>query len=129
MLIQIAKLTAGTALVWLLVAWPVWHLAGAAGVRAVSFAAVVCLLPGWLVFALHSLYGTRAVAVAFVAVGTLLRMPAALAAVVAVRVLRPDADIKAFLCGLTLFYLTTLGLETRLLLAISRPQSDGSPSR
>ncbi len=86
------------------------------GALKVTIAAVLCLTPGWLVFAFAGLYGTAA-PLGMVIVGTVARMAAVLAGVLAVKAVRPGLADLSFAVWLGVFYVLALATETKLLLA------------
>jgi len=120
-----ALLTAATAGLWLLSAWPAWSLAGRTGLEGLTLAAGLCLVPGWLAFFLSARYRVAKSQVQVVLLATTMRMLFVAVGTLAARQLRPDLRLREFLVWVIVFYLATLAIETALLL--KQPSSSTPP--
>jgi hypothetical protein len=100
---------------WLLAAVPARYFFGTAGIAASSVSAATCLVGGWVTFwfAAHA-KGARLQAFAVLS-GTLIRGSFALAGALVMQFLLGLAQ-ENYLIWLGLFYLTSLALETVMML-------------
>lgn len=108
-----------SAVLWLVLAGPVFWWQGAAGLEGLSYAALLCLLPGCLVFLLTATFALPdrpATQVMLPLVGTVLRLVAVVGGVLGTRALRPELGFGGFLLWVIVFYFATLAAETRILL-------------
>lgn len=108
-------LTAATVVLWLVLARPAWLLGGPAGLEGVTYAAVLCLLPGWLVFFIASRYRVATARAMAILAGTVFRLLFVLIGVLVLTAVREGLGFREFLVWLIVFYLTTLCIETWLI--------------
>jgi len=119
-----------TALLWLILAGPVFWWQGTAGLEGLSMAALLCLLPGCLVFLLGAWFSGSEKSATQLAIplgSTVLRLIVVLAGVLLIRELRPDLGFTGFLLWVVVFYFATLAVETRVLL--KKPASTPAASK
>ena len=109
------KLTAAVCGLWVVMAVPVYLLAGSAGLGWLAISAAVCLVPGWLVFWMAARYGVADSQVFAVIAGTMCRLGFVLSWVLAFQEWK-GALPAVFLIPLGVFYAATLAIETRLTL-------------
>ena len=110
-------LTAVTAAIWLLLAWPAWALAETPGLEGLTYAALLCLVPGWLVFAISSKFReTHAQAAMVFLAGSMLRLLFVLGGTLVLQSARPALGFREFVVWVLVFYMTTLLTETLIVL-------------
>jgi len=113
-----AGLTIATLVLWLLLLFPAWWLAGLEALEGLSYAALLCLIPGWLVIWLSKLMGSSGQQAPMLAMaGSVFRMLFVLLGTIVVQSLRSQLGLREFLVWLIVLYLATLLIETLLILA------------
>jgi hypothetical protein len=113
-LVQQVWLGLSLAVAWLVVALPVAMWNGDAALGWLAVAAVLCFLPGCVVLTLQPLWKSAGAAGLGVMLGMVLRMISVVAGMLAVAFTRPEVSLLMFGCGLSVFYLVALGVETLL---------------
>ena len=97
---------------WLALALPAWSLAGPAGLEGLTIAALLCAVPGFIVLLVASRFPAGGNEGPIVLGGTALRLVFVLVGTVVIRDSRPQLGMREFVVWLLVFYLSTLLLET-----------------
>jgi len=112
-----AALTIVTLVLWLLLLFPAWSLAGLPGLEGLSYAALLCLVPGWLLIWMSRMLGGSGQQVPVLAMaGSGFRMLFVLCGTLVVQSMRKPLGFREFLVWLIVLYLATLLVETLLVL-------------
>lgn len=120
-------LLAAAGILWAALLGPAWLVAGSNGLIGVSCAAVLCVIPGWIVFWMAAAYGAAGGQVPLVILGgTTLRLIFVLLGMVIVQTVWQQMGFREFVVWLLVFYLSTLAVETFLVLL---PLSKGREPR
>jgi hypothetical protein len=103
---------------WAILAGPAYFLAQYDGIEGLTYAALLCLTPGLIVMAIASRV-REAGQQAMVAIlgGMLLRLVFVLVGVVTIQTSRPHLKLREFIIWLLVFYMATIAIETRMVVA------------
>lgn len=123
MLVCCGRLIAIAVLLWCVLLWPAWQVAGQNGLVGLSIAAVLCAIPAVIVASASGLFAPGSSQATWIALGgSVLRMIFVLMGTLVVRAVQPQLWIREFLVWLVVFYLVMLLTETLLVVRPAQPK-------
>ncbi|OYW23911.1 MAG: hypothetical protein B7Z55_03065 [Planctomycetales bacterium 12-60-4] len=114
--VRVAVFTAVIGLLGGLCAGVCYAISGVNGIEAAAWATALCLPPGWLVFLVEPLYRLPRQAIYGALVTSMVRLGVVTAGVLVIVKLRPDVPRIPFIGCLAVLYLSSLAIETRMLM-------------
>ena len=116
--IRLAQFVGAVVVLWALLAGPAYFLAQRDGLEGLTYAAILCLTPGLVVMAVASrVRDTSQQAMVAILGGMLLRLVFVLVGVMVIQSSRPYLKLREFIIWLLVFYMATMAIETRMVLA------------
>ncbi|GAB4143770.1 MAG: hypothetical protein Tsb009_15090 [Planctomycetaceae bacterium] len=123
-MVRSAQFVAAVLGLWLLLAAPAYLVARADGLEGLVYAAFLCLVPGLIVLAIAS-RAKDAGKQAMISIlgGMVLRLLFVVAGIMVVKSYRPWWGMKEFVLWVLVFYLATVAIETKMVVASLRLSS------